>query len=96
MRILVLTAGLAALAACDTSEKNAVFICPNGPSLAVSYTEESATLAFSGGRTEVLPLSGGDGASLYARPGLVWNVDGPFSARLTDGLSSWSCDEVSI
>ena len=96
MKYLAPIAALTVLAACDTGEKKGVFICPNGPSLAVTYTDDSATLAFSNGRTEVLPAADGDDPNLYARPGLVWHVDGLYSARLTDGLSSYSCDEISI
>ena len=97
MRGLVLILALGALAACgDVAERTerATFACPNGPSLIVEYSGDEARVIFPGGRVEVLPKVEGDDPSLWAKPGLVWNLTQFRTARLTDGQQSYNCDQM--
>ncbi len=91
-RILTLLL-LGGLAACSSSTETATFACPNGPNLAVVYTDDTAILTLPGGRTEALPKSSD---SVYAKPGIVWQIVAFRTARLTDGSKSYHCDQSSV
>lgn len=93
MRTALILLSLTALSACSGSEKRAMFTCPNGPDLIVTYTDDSATLLFDNDRSEVLTMTGEE---IYAKPGVVWQSTGFRSARLTDGPSSYACDQASL
>jgi len=92
MRTLVLLTALAALSACGMQEKRATYTCPNGPDLVVNYTEDQATLTFSSGRVEVLPVT--EKEDIYAKPGIVWNAAAFRSGRLDDEGKSYLCDQM--
>ena len=92
MRAGFLIGVLMLLAACtNTQEKRTTFTCPNGPDLVVVYEDDAATLVFPSERVERLPKSK---ENLYAKPGVVWQLTGFRLARLTDGQSSYSCDQM--
>lgn len=94
MRILLAVTLLLGLGACG-GPKTETFVCINGPDLAVTYDDESATVTFANGRTELLPRDPSrDG--VYAKPGVAWHDTAFRSGRLTDGSSSYSCDQSSI
>jgi|GEM_PF-3273158 hypothetical protein len=93
MRGLIFLAALGALAACGEQQSLATFTCPNGPDLIVTYTDDSARVVFPDGRVETLPRVE-EGSDIYAKPGLVWDADQFRSARLTDGQSSFACDQM--
>jgi len=92
MRAVLLIAALAALAACGSREKHATFTCPNGPSIAVTYAEDQATLSFSSGRIEVLPVT--DVEDIYAKPGVTWDATAFRGARFDDDGKSYRCDQM--
>lgn len=95
MRPLVVLAGLTALAACSGGPKTATFSCPNGPEIAVTYADATATITFANGRSEVLPQDASS-ETLYAKPGMVWSETGFRTGRLTDGQRSYNCDQTSV
>lgn len=92
MRTVLLLSALLAFAACGGQSKRATFTCPNGPTLAVVYTEDGATIAFPDGRVELLPPT--DTPDVYAKPGLAWNAATFRTARLDDGDKSYNCDQL--
>lgn len=93
MRILFLLPAVALLAACNDSPSGSeTYTCPNGPDLAVSYSEEGARILFPDGRVEVLPPT--EFEETYAKPGIVWQSAGFRTARLTDGDRSYACDQM--
>jgi hypothetical protein len=92
-RTIFTISALTLLAACGESrERAATFTCPNGPDIAVLYSDEGARLLFAGGRVEELPPTETEG--IYAKPGIVWNAAGFRTARLTDGPKSFQCDQM--
>lgn len=92
-RFIFLIPALTLLTACgEGRESAATFACPNGPDIAVLYSEAGARLLFPGGRVEELPPTETEG--IYAKPGIVWNAAGFRSARLTDGQQSFQCDQM--
>lgn len=93
MRILVFVMMLGGLAACGGQEKLTTFTCPNGPDLVVTYSDDTARIAFPGGRVETLDRVEED-KDLYAKPGVVWDAEQFRSGRLTDGQSSYACDQM--
>lgn len=94
MRGMLALVMLVSLGACSTT-KTATFSCPNGPTLAVTMTDTTATVAFDNGRTEVIPKSPtSDG--FYTKPGVSWTNTGFRSGRLGDGNSSYACDQTSV
>ncbi|NNE88638.1 MAG: hypothetical protein HKN27_11225 [Silicimonas sp.] len=95
MRYVIASALIAGLAACSGGSKTATFSCPNGPEIAVTYADDTATVTFFGGRTETLPRFE-PGKETYAKPGMVWSETGFRTGRLTDGTSSYSCDQTSV
>lgn len=95
MKHLALIPALALLAACGGQERQAVFTCPNGPDLAVTYTEDSATLNFSNGRVEVLPRTSVD-SEVYAKPGMAWRETTFREGRLDNEGTSYRCDEFDL
>lgn len=92
MRGLFVIVALATLAACSERSTRETYTCPNGPSLAVTYSDAGANITFASGRTELLPPT--DREDVYAKPGLVWNARAFRSARLDDGQSSYLCDQM--
>lgn len=93
MRPFLILPVLVSISACGAGESDlATFTCPNGPDIAVTYTDEAARLVLPGGRVETLPAT--ESEDVYARPGVVWNVAGFRSARLTDGEKSYQCDQM--
>ena len=95
MRAATAIALLMGLAACGGGSKTATFSCPNGPEIAVTYLEDTATITFANGRSEVLPQDASR-ETIYARPGMVWSETGFRTGRLTDGQRSYSCDQTSV
>ncbi len=93
MRALVTTVALAALAGCGGSSKTATFTCLNGPDLTVVYADDSATLYFPDGRSELLPRPDPERSNYYAKPGSSWAA-GDREARLNDGRKSYLCDQM--
>lgn len=93
MRAVLAVLALAALAACASEPKAATFTCPNGPDLAVFYSDEGATIRFPDGRVELLPRPDPDRPKLYAKPGYRFAV-GSREARLDDGGVSYICDQM--
>ncbi len=97
MRLAIAIALLLGLAACGGSgnQKFATFACPNGPDIAVSYADDSATLLINDGRRFTLPADPTrDG--VYAIPGVAWQETSFRTGRLTDGPRSFTCDQSSI
>lgn len=94
MKPITAFALLVALGACNTAE-TATFACMNGPDLAITTTEESATIAFSDGRTEVLPKDPSR-EGYFVKPGLSWTDTGFRNGRLNEGSSSYGCDQSSV
>ncbi len=92
MKSLYLIPALALLAACGDRETRETFTCPNGPDIAVTYSEAGALVTFGDGRSELLPPTETEG--VYAKPGMVWSSEGFRTARLTDGPSSYACDQM--
>ncbi len=92
MRALLLIPAIAMLTACGERQTRETYTCPNGPSLAVTYSEAGAILTFANGRTELLPPT--DKPDIYAKPGVVWDAAAFRTARLTDGQSSFLCDQM--
>lgn len=92
MRTFLLIAAMAALAACGMQSKRETYTCANGPTLAVVYDNDAATIAFPDGRVEVLPAT--DKPDIYAKPGIVWNAAAFRNARLDDGGTSLLCDQM--
>lgn len=90
--ILLVIPAFVALSACNEQESLETYTCPNGPDVAVAYSEEGALLRFVGGRTELLPPT--DKPDIYAKPGIVWNSSAFRSARLDDGQESYLCDQM--
>lgn len=93
----VSTAGLLllTLTACGGGSKTATFSCPNGPEIAVAYSEDVATISFADGRTEVVPLDP-TREGVYAKSGFSWSETAFRTGRLNDGTRSYSCDQSSI
>lgn len=85
---------LAALAACAGQTKRTTYTCPNGPDLVVTYTGDSAILTFPDDTVEVLPIADPARPDIYAKPGVVWDASRFRQARLTDGPSSFLCDQM--
>lgn len=92
MKTFLLMGSLVLLAACSRNER-ATFFCVNGPELGVTYTEDSATLVLNDGRQFTLPEVE---EGLYAQPGIVWQEVDFRTGRLTDGQSSFGCDQNSL
>ncbi len=92
MKPLFLIPALALLAACGERETRETYTCPNGPDLAITYSEAGALITFGDGRSELLPPT--DKEEVYAKPGMVWASEGFRTARLTDGQSSYACDQM--
>jgi hypothetical protein len=92
VRSALLIPALLALAACAGQAKRATYTCPNGPTLAVVYTDDGATIAFPDGRVELLPPTGTP--DVYAKPGLSWNAAAFRTARLDDGPRSYGCNQM--
>ncbi|MEM6610578.1 MAG: hypothetical protein AAF689_18620 [Pseudomonadota bacterium] len=93
MKLFIFPIALAALSACGESNDDlATYTCPNGPNIAVTYSEEGARLLLTGGRVEELPPT--ETENIYAKPGIVWNAAGFRTARLTDGDKSFQCDQM--
>ncbi len=92
MRALFLIPALVTLAACGERETRETYTCPNGPALAVTYSEAGANITFASGRSELLPPT--EKTDVYAKPGMVWDAAAFRSARLTDGPSSYRCDQM--
>ena len=92
MRSLLLVGSLILLAACSQT-RTETFFCVGGPDLAVTYTEDSATLLLNDGRQFALPQVE---EGVYARPGTVWQEVDFRTARFTDGQRSFNCDQSSL
>jgi len=94
MKALCLIPALALLAACGSSSQNklATFTCPNGPSLVVTYSGDTAQITFPDGRKEVLAVT--ENENIFAKPGTVWQLVAFRTARLTDGQNSYHCDQM--
>jgi len=93
MKPLILLPALALLVACnDGPSGSETYTCPNGPDLAVTYSDEGARILFPDGRVEVLPPT--ETEETYAKPGIVWQAAGFRTARLTDGERSFACDQM--
>lgn len=92
MKTLALMGVLVLLAACSRNQTE-TFFCVGGPDLAVSYTDESATLLLNDGRQFTLPKVE---EGVYALPGTVWQEVDFRTARLTDGQRSFGCDQNSL
>ncbi len=93
MRTLLILPALTLLAACGESRDPVkTYTCPNGPSIAVTYSDEGARLILPGGRIELLPPT--ETEDIYAKPGIVWNAAAFRTARLTDGQATFLCDQM--
>ena len=93
MRAIIILPALTLLAACETEQSNlATYTCPNGPSLAVTSTEQAARIVFPGGRIEDLAAT--DITGVFAKPGVVFDTRGFRTARLTDGDQSFACNQM--
>lgn len=93
MRALFILPALTLMAACGTEQSDlATYTCPNGPSLAVTTTEDAARIVFPGGRIEDLAATPTTG--VFSRPGVVFDTRGFRTARLTDGEQSFACNQM--
>lgn len=93
MRALALVGLLAALSACGEQKKPATYTCPNGPSIAASYVDDTVTLYFPTGRSETLTQVDADNENLFAKPGMAWRTSFR-DARLDDNGASYHCDQM--
>ena len=93
MKRLALLPLLGLIAGCGGMERNTTFTCPNGPDLAVTYADDTATIGFSDGRVETLTRTSED-PEVYSAPGMVWRMMDFATARLDDDRSSFRCDQL--
>ena len=94
--ILLAALGLTLLASCgDGGQKVETFACPNGPDIAVLYEGDTAVIALPDGRRETLQRTE-PGKEIYAKPGMVWQIESFRTGRLTDGQKSYGCDQSSV
>ena len=94
MRVIIAVTLLAGLAACN-APTTATFACINGPNIAITTADDTATLTFADGRTEVLPADPSR-EGVFAKPGVVWVSTAFRSGRLIDGSNSYGCDQSSV
>lgn len=94
MKIILPLVALGLLVGCAGRKETATFLCLNGPDLAVTYVDDMAIITFVDGRSETLQRVDPEKPDLYAAPGITWNITGFRAGRLSEGRSSFGCDQV--